>query len=174
MKPIRTTLCVLGLTAALGGAAIAATTTPPATATPPATTNDAANHASMLHDWHRGHRDGDFHRVLDQLQLTAEQKTQIHAIFDEAKPHMQAVHESGRANREQLAVTPPTDVAYAGLLASAKSNAAEQIQLMSDLWTQVYAKLTPEQRARIPSIVAAERAKWDASKASWKEQHSGQ
>jgi Spy/CpxP family protein refolding chaperone len=168
MKPIRTTFYVVSLTAALGSAAIAANATPPATA------NDASNHASMRHDWHGGHFDGGFHRVLDQLSLTAEQKTQIHAIVDQAKPQMQAVHESGRANREQLAVTPPTDAAYAGLLASAKSNAAEQIQLMSDLWTQIYAKLTPEQRGRIPGLVAAERAERDARKESWKEQHSGQ
>jgi Spy/CpxP family protein refolding chaperone len=168
MQPIRTTFLVVTVTAALGGAAIAATTIPPAT------TNDAPNHASMRHDWHGGRHDGDFHRVLDQLGLTAEQKTQVKAIFDQAKPQMQAVHESGRANREQLAVTPPTDAAYAGLLATAKSNAAEQIQLMSDLWTQVYAKLTPEQRARIPTIVAAKRAEWDARKASGKEPHSDQ
>ena len=168
MKPIRTMFHVVTLTAALGGAAIAATATPPSTA------NDASSHASMRHDWHGGHHDGDFHRVLDQLGLTAEQKTQIKALLDQAKPQMQAVHESGRANREQLAVTPPTDAAYAGLLASAKSNATEQIQLMSDLWKQVYTQLTPEQRARIPGIVAAERAEWDARRASGKEQHSGQ
>lgn len=44
---------------------------------------------------------------------------------------MQAVRESGRANREQLETTPPTDPGYAWLVASASSNAAEQIQLMS-------------------------------------------
>jgi Spy/CpxP family protein refolding chaperone len=168
MKPIRTTFSVVTLAAALGGAAIAAT------ATPPTTPNEAPARSPMRHDWHGEHFDGGFRRVLEQLSLTAEQKTQIHAIFDQAKPQMQAVHESGRANREQLAVTPPTDASYAGLVASAKSNAAEQIQLMSDLWTQIYAKLTPEQRARIPSLVAAERAERDARKAAWKEHHSGQ
>jgi Spy/CpxP family protein refolding chaperone len=171
MKSIRTTLYAVTLTAALGGGAAIAGTTP----TPPSSTsNDASSHPSMRHDWHGEHQDGDFHRVLGQLNLTAEQKTQIHAIVDQAKPQMQAVHESGRANREQLAVTPPTDAAYAGLVATAKSNAAEQIQLMSDLWTQVYAKLTPEQRAQIPSIVAAQRADWDARKDAWKQQHSKQ
>ena len=60
------------------------------------------------------------------------------------------------------------------LLCLSLPNATEQIQLMSDLWTQVYTQLTPEQRARIPGIVAAERAEWDARRTSGKEQHSGQ
>ena len=161
MKSHRTLLYVVCLTAALGGAAVVSA------ATDPATSHDE----SMRHDGHGGPGgpDGGFRRTLDQLDLTAEQKTQIHAIFDQAKPQLQATHESGRANREQLALTPPTDPAYAGLVASAKSNAAEQIQLMSDLWTQVYAKLTPDQRARIPGIVATERTERDARRASWRQ-----
>jgi len=174
MNPLRTTIFTVGLAAALGGVAVASA----ATATQPTTPSSAQSTESMQHHMHDGHGgpggpDGGFHRVLDQLDLTADQKTQIHAIVEQAKPQLQAAHESGRANREQLEVTPPTDPAYAGMLASAKSNAAEQIQLMSDLWTQVYAKLTPDQRARIPGIVAAERAERDARRASWKQQHAG-
>lgn len=166
MKPIRTTFYVFCLTAALGGVAIASAATQTSTAT------DAPNHASLRHGGHGG-PDGNLHRVLDQLDLTAEQKTQIRAIFDQAKPQLQAVRESGRANRDQLDVMPPTDPAYAVLLTFAKSNAADQIQLMSDLWTQVYAKLTPDQRARIPGIVAAERTERDARRSSWQKQRSG-
>jgi periplasmic protein CpxP/Spy len=166
MKPIRTSFYVVCLAVALGGAAIAsaATQTPTATAAP--------NGAPMRHDGHGGPGgpDAGFHRVLDQLDLTAEQKTQIRAIFDRARPQIQATRESGRANRDQLDVTPPTDPSYARMLAFAKSNAAEQIQLMSDLWTQVYAKLTPDQRARIPGIVAAQRAERDARKSDWQKQ----
>jgi Spy/CpxP family protein refolding chaperone len=129
-----------------------------------------------MHDGHGGPGGPDrgFHRMLEQLDLTADQKTQVDAIFDQAKPQLQAAHESGRANRDQLEVMPPTDPAYPGLLASAKSNAAEQIQLKSDLWTRVYAKLTPDQRARIPGIVAAERTERDARRASWPQQAGGQ
>ncbi len=71
-------------------------------------------------------------------------------------------------------VTPPTDPTYAGQLAFAKSNAAEQIQLMSDLWSQIYAKLTPDQRAQIPGIVATERTKRDARRDSWRQQRGGE
>ncbi len=102
------------------------------------------------------------HRTLDQLDLTAEQSAQVQAIFDEARPQMHAVRQSERASREQLETTPPTDPGYAGLVATAKANAAEKIQLMSDLWVQVYGKLTPDQRTRIPGIVAAQRADRDS------------
>jgi len=169
MKAIRATIYALCLSAALGGIALASAATQPA-ATPQST-------GWMQHEMHGGHGgpggpDRAFHRVLNQLDLTAEQKAQVRAIFDQGKPQLQAAHQSGRAARDQLEVTPPTDPAYAGMLASAKSNAADQIQLMSDLWTQVYAKLTPEQRARIPGIVAAQRADRDAHRASRKPLHA--
>ena len=168
MKPIRTTLYAVCLTTTLGGVALASA----ATSTQPATPNAAP----MRQGWHDGPGGpgGGFHRILDQLNLTAEQTAQIRSITDQAKPQLQAVHQSGRANREQLDITPPTDPGYAGLVAFAKSNAAEQIQLTSDLWAQVYAKLTPDQRARIPGIVAAERTERDARMSNRKKQRSGQ
>jgi len=170
MKSLRTTFYVFGLIAALGVAAITTA------ATQPATPSNAPSPGAMRQDRHHGPGgpDGGFHRILDQLDLTAEQKTQIHSIYEQAKPQMQAVHQSSRASREQLAVVPPTDPAYASLVASAKTNAAAQIQLTSDLWTQVYAKLTPDQRARIPTIVAAQRTKRDARKDGWQKQLGGQ
>jgi len=66
MKPIRTTIYAVCLTAALGGTAISYA------ATPPATQNDAQNTESMRHGGHDRHGgpDGGFHHVLDQLDLT--------------------------------------------------------------------------------------------------------
>ena len=170
MKSFRTTFCLVGLTAALGAATVVAA------ATQPATPSTAPSQGPMRHDGRHGPGgpDAGFHRVLEQLDLTAEQKTQIHSIFEQAKPQLQAVHQSSRASREQLIVMPPTDPAYAGLVESAKTSAAEQIQLTSDMWTQVYAKLTPDQRARIPAVVAAQRTKRDARKADWQKQLGGQ
>jgi Spy/CpxP family protein refolding chaperone len=158
MKPLRTALSVVFLTAALGSVAVASA------ATEPANPNDAQNTGSMHHDGQDGPGGpgGGMHRILDQLDLTAEQTAAVTAIFAKAKPQMQAVHESGRASREQLETMPPTDPGYPRLVASAKANAAEQIQLMSDLWVQVYGKLTPDQRARIPGLVATQRAEWDS------------
>ena len=172
MNPLRTTLSVVCAAATLGGVALASA------ATQPATPNAAQNTAPMqrhMPDGHGGPRapGGGFQRILDQLNLSAEQTAQIQSLTDQAKPRLQAVHQSARANRDQLEVMPPTDPAYNGLLASAKSNAVEQIQLMSDLWTQVYAKLTPDQRARIPGIVAAERAEWEARRAGRQKPKTG-
>ena len=156
MNSIRTFISAVCI-ATLGGVAIASAAAPP---TPPATPNASP----MRHGWHegRGGPGGGMHRMLDKLDLTAEQSEQIQAVFAAAKPQMQAVRETERASREQLETTPPTDPGYAGLVASAKSNAAEQIQLMSDTWAKVYEKLTPDQRARVPGIVAAQRAERDA------------
>jgi Spy/CpxP family protein refolding chaperone len=164
MNPLRTTLSAVCIAATLGGVGLASA------ATQPSTPNAAQNTGSMqqrLHDGRGGPRGlgAGFQRILDQLNLSAEQTAQIRSLTDQAKPRLQALQQSARANRDQLEVTPPTDPAYNGILASAKSNAVEQIQLMSDLWTQAYAKLTPDQRAQIPGIVAAERAEWEARKA---------
>jgi periplasmic protein CpxP/Spy len=150
MSPIRTLLAVACMAATFGVAAPASAATQPAT--PTAT--------PVRQGWHDGPSGpgGGIHRVLGQLNLTTDQKAEIQAIMNQARPQMQAVRESGRANREQLQVTPPTDPGYAALVAFAKTNAAERIQLMSDVWTQVYARLTPDQRARVPDIVAAQRA----------------
>jgi Spy/CpxP family protein refolding chaperone len=166
MNPLRTMLPAVCVATLLGAAATASATTEPT----------APNAAPAQHGWHdeeRGPGTG-LHRILDELNLTTGQSTQIASIFAQARSKMQAVHEDGRANREQLEVTAPTDPAYAGLLASAKSNAVEHIQLMSDLWTQVYGILTPDQRARIPGIAAAHRAEWDSHKPGQPKQPSAQ
>jgi Spy/CpxP family protein refolding chaperone len=152
MNRLRTIFSVVFIATTLGGATVVSAANPPAT----------PGGAPMRHGWHDSMDGpgGGMRRILDQLNLTAEQTAQVQAIVAQAKPQLQAAHQSGRANREQLEVTPPTDPGYAGMLAVAKANAAEQIQLVSDLWTQVYATLTPEQQARIPGIVAAQRAAW--------------
>jgi Spy/CpxP family protein refolding chaperone len=166
MNRLRTMFSVVCIVATLGGATVVSAANPPAT----------PGGAPMRQGWHDGPGGpgGGMHRILDQLNLTAEQTAQIQAIVAQAKPQLQAVHQSGRANREQLEVTPPTDPGYAAMVAVAKTHAAEQIQLMSDLWTQVYAKLTPEQKARIPGIVAAQRAAWESHRPGQPMPPSGQ
>ena len=90
MNSLRTTLSVLCAAASLGGVALASA------ATQPATPNAAQNTAPMqrhMPDGHGGPRApaAAFQRVLDQLNLSAEQH-QIHSITDQAKPPLQAVH----------------------------------------------------------------------------------
>jgi Spy/CpxP family protein refolding chaperone len=110
-------------------------------------------------------------RVLHQLNLTADQKTLIHSIFEGTRPQMESLGESTRENMEQLMTTPPGDAAYSALVESAKSNAVAHIKLITDTQAQVYAVLTPEQQAKIPAIVAAEKAKREAAKQKWQAAH---
>lgn len=110
--------------------------------------------------------------LLEQLNLTAEQKQRVRAIMDGARPKMQALRQASRANREKLAITPPTDRSYAGYVAQAKADAGAMIDQVSDVWRQVYGVLTPEQRAKVPEVVKAARAERDARREAWKAQHA--
>ena len=162
----RTHLSLICFGTLLGCAATASATIEPRTPNAPAAQR------GQHHGW--GGPDRGFQRVLGQLDLTAEQKTRIQGFVAQATPAMQATQQSGRANRDQLLVTPPDDPAYPGLIAFAKSNAAELIQRTSDLWSQVYDELTPDQRAQIPGLVAAARTERDSRKASRRAQKDGQ
>jgi Spy/CpxP family protein refolding chaperone len=155
-------LCVVGL----GGAAVyayAGTTDPaPGSGTPSG------------HHWHgpgRGRGHGGFWYLLKELDLTAEQKTAIKAILTQARTQNSALRASIRANRESLAITAPTDPGYPALIATAKANAAAGIDAMSSIKTQIYAVLTPQQIAQIPTIIANERAAWKAKAAAWRAAH---
>ena len=59
------------------------------------------------------------------------------------------------------ATTMPDDANYPALIAAQKQLAADAIQQMSDTQTQIYAVLTPEQRAKVPEILAERQAKWE-------------
>jgi Spy/CpxP family protein refolding chaperone len=109
--------------------------------------------------------------VLHKLNLTAEQKTQVKSIMEQARAQSKTVMASERANHEALASTPPTDSNYPALLATAKTNAANRTQRMSELWEQVYGVLTPAQKAQIPTLLAAEKQQMEARRAAWQASH---
>jgi periplasmic protein CpxP/Spy len=145
----------------IGASAVAETPAAPATASAPGPT-----HPFMGYRAHSA-----FHHVLRQLNLTAEQKTQIHAIFAEAKTGMQPKLADARANHEALMAASPNDASYPALLAAEKANAAARVQAMSDVKAQIYAVLTPEQQAKIPQIIAAHKAARQAKMAAWRANH---
>lgn len=141
---------------------------------------DASRSPASPRAMHHGDFDGAspegglrFRHLVEQLDLSADQKARIGAMVERMRPRMQALHQSGRATREQLASLPPTDPAYASAVAQAKTQAAEWIDVTSDLWAQVYGVLTPEQRARIPDLLAAEREKREARREDWKKRRVG-
>ena len=162
MNAIRNLLVAIPVTLALTGGAVADTGAP---------TNAPADPASGSHRWHRGAHHG-MKRLLGQLNLTANQEAQVTSIRAQAKPRFVALHADNRTTRQQLASTPPTDPAYAGLLATAKANAANAVQLRSDIWGQVYAVLTPSQQAQIPDLIAARQQERAARRPKWQATHA--
>lgn len=161
MNAIRNLLVAVPVALALAGGAVADTGAPAAAqASPPAGS----------HRWHGGAHQ-EMKRLLGQLNLTANQQAQVTSITAQAKPRFVALRTANRTTRQQLASTPPTDPAYAGLLTTAKANAADSIQLRSDIWGQVYAVLTPSQQAQIPDLIAARQQEWAARRARWQAAH---
>jgi Spy/CpxP family protein refolding chaperone len=53
-------------------------------------------------------------------------------------------------------------------VATAQANASAAVEARANLWSQIYGVLTPDQKAQIPGIVAAEQAR----RAQWQAQHS--
>ncbi|MBS0374351.1 MAG: Spy/CpxP family protein refolding chaperone [Proteobacteria bacterium] len=115
---------------------------------------------------HHGHHGGGRH-LLAKLNLSADQWTQVRSIYAQNRARAQSLAATARANRSALATTPPTEhPAYDSLLAAAKDNAVARQQLRSDVWSQIYAVLTPAQQQAIPGIVAAEQAARESRRAA--------
>jgi Spy/CpxP family protein refolding chaperone len=127
-----------------------------------ATTSDSTTQNSGQH-WHHHGRGAHFMHVLKQLNLTPEQQTQIKSIFASAKSQFKELGQSIRSNHEALETSAPTDAGYPALLATEKANAAKRIEQMSAVKTQIYAVLTSAQIKQIPTIIAADKAKWQQS-----------
>jgi Spy/CpxP family protein refolding chaperone len=98
-----------------------------------ATTTDATPTASGTHAWHGHHHGGHFMHVLKQLNLTAEQQTQIHGILAAAKTQFQSLRSSSHSTNEAMEAMSPTDSGYPALLATAKANAAKRRRENPDL-----------------------------------------
>lgn len=123
--------------------------------------------------WHQGHR-GEYHRILAQLNLSGDQRTQIKSIMTQVKPQLLAQRDAARVTRDSLAATAPTDPNYPALVAAAQSNAASAVQLRSNVWGQIYAVLSPAQQAQVPEIVAQQKAERAARKAAWQGRSAAQ
>ena len=99
--------------------------------------------------------------TLKQLDLTAEQRQSVRAVFDTNAPQRKSLWEQQRANRAALAAVTPDDPKYPELIAQRKQLAAASIQQASYTESQIYALLTPEQKAKVPQILAERKARWE-------------
>lgn len=126
--------------------------------------SSAGNVAGDSEQWHgphhRGHGGhGPFLGALHQLNLTAAQQQSIHSLFDAAKPQMQSLHQQMRSNGEALQSTAPDAPNYPSLIATEKQLATQGVQQRADLHAQIYAVLTPQQKAQLPQVLADLKAK---------------
>jgi len=144
-------------------AAVAATTAPIAsttTATVPAGKH-WRHHGSMLV--------GLTLRATKQLNLTSDQQQQIKTILATARSqHKQAAAQS----LDMSVLGNPGDPNYSSAVQSAKSLAAERLQNQIELQSQIYNVLTKEQKAQLPQVLAAMKAKAEQRRAAWQQQHS--
>jgi Spy/CpxP family protein refolding chaperone len=160
LRKVVPALCLATSLAGIAAYAQTAATTAPATTTPGA------------HEWHHGHHGGGMFFVLHELNLTAEQKTQIKGIVAGEKSQYEALHTSAKANHEALATTPPTDPGYPALIQTEQTNSAARIKLQHETWAAIYSNvLTKAQQQAIPGVVAAAQQARQARMAAWKAQH---
>ena len=115
------------------------------------------------------HHRAPFGHILHKLNLSAQQKSEVKNLVTQARADRASQRDAMRANHAALESTSPSDSSYAALVTTAQANASPALyQARAELWTQIYGVLTPDQKAQIPSIVAAEQAR----RAQWQAQHS--
>jgi Spy/CpxP family protein refolding chaperone len=172
MKLNRTLGLLLVATATVGaGAAVAAVST--TTAATSATTTEATPAPAGKH-WHHGHRGGGMLvgvmlRATRQLNLTADQQASIKSILSNARAQHQAA--AGTAPVDMMTLANPGDPNYATALQNAKAAAAAHLQNEVEVQSQIYNVLTADQKARLPQVLADMKSKFEARRATWKQQH---
>jgi Spy/CpxP family protein refolding chaperone len=168
MKLNRTLGLLLVATATVGaGAAVAATAT---TSTPAATTTATAPAPGGRH-WHRhgGMLVGVMLRATHQLNLTAEQQASIETILSNARAQRQAAAGSNSVDWTTLAN--PGDPNYAAALQNARTAAANRLQKEVEIQGQIYNVLRPDQKAKLPQVLADMKSKAEERRAAWQQQH---
>jgi protein CpxP len=115
-----------------------------------------------MHDGMMGGRGMD--RILDKLNATPEQRDKIKAIFEKQRPAMQKLGEEMRTAREQFQAVEPGDPNYAKAVKQASHTAADLasrwVEEHAAMRSDVYAVLTPEQRAEIPKLREEMQQRW--------------
>ncbi len=127
----------------LGGAVLA--DTPPLDAPPPPA-------------WHHGERPGlmlagGLLHALRQLNLTAAQQQSVQSILATARQQLRA--ERGTEAADFSVLSNPGDPNYASALKAAQDRAVARIQAASQVEQQIYAVLTADQQAQLPTVLAS-------------------
>ena len=101
---------------------------------------------------------GGFHRMLKQLDLTADQHSQVKAIFEKEKATMQPLMEQMRQNRDAmkaLEASGPFDEAKTRALATQNAQTMVELQVEhARIKSQIMQILTADQKAKLAQIEA--------------------
>jgi protein CpxP len=94
--------------------------------------------------------------MLQQLQLTEDQRAQVRTLFEAHRTSVAPLHEELQKNREAIRVASLTtsfsESSVRSLVASAESARTSLIVADAKLMSQIYSVLTPEQRAKLDTI----------------------
>jgi Spy/CpxP family protein refolding chaperone len=172
MKLNKTLGLLLVATATVGaGAAVAAAAT---TSTAPATAAATAPAPGGRH-WHHRHGGmlvGVMLRATRQLDLTSEQQAAIKGILGNARAQHQAA--AGTAANDLMTLANPGDPNYATALQNAKTAAVNRLQTQVELQGQIYNVLTPDQKAKLPQVLADMKTKAEQRRSAWRQEHDSQ
>jgi Spy/CpxP family protein refolding chaperone len=143
----------LGGMAVLAAGMAIAQTSAPAPASPPAQSSQSATPAKPgigEHDY-RGQLS---QRMMDQLNLTPDQRAKAKVIFDKARQSAQSYTQQLRTNREAMAAAvKANDSAKIRQLASERGRLTGEVTaIRSEASAKFYSSLTPAQRAKADQI----------------------
>lgn len=102
--------------------------------------------------------------AADELNLTTEQKAQIKKILRTAQEQERVNMQAAHPGMEVLG--DPSNPGYSAAIQALKTNATNRIQQESDFQAQVVNVLTPEQKAKLPGVLASMQAKHEAHRAA--------
>ncbi|MES1192068.1 MAG: Spy/CpxP family protein refolding chaperone [Steroidobacter sp.] len=131
-------------------------------------------HHQMMHHGMAEHgpmmmHDRPFLMAVHQLDLTADQKKQIHDIMEKSEAQMKA---NRAAHKDEFSgLMNPGDPNYASAVQAMKDAAVAHIEQMSNDNTQIYGLLTDKQKAELPKVLEKMKARAKERMNHWKEHH---
>ena len=105
-------------------------------------------------------------RAAQQLNLSDEQQQSMQTVVSNFKAQHQA--DQNGSGLDLTVLGNPGDPKYAAAVQNAKTLAAQRIQRESELQSQLYNVLTPEQKAKLPQVLADMKAQMERSREAWR------
>ncbi len=106
---------------------------------------------------------GDFRHMLRQLDLTADQHSQVKAIFEKEKPTLQPLMQQMRQNHQAmkaLEASGPFDETKTRALATQNAQTMIELQVAhTRMKSEIMQILTPDQKAKLAQIEAQKDAR---------------